>query len=151
MVNKTNKLIRFANLSDLPDIINNENSAHYSPWSEKLLAESIEGGHLVWVIEIDSQIVGHLIVMSVIEQWELLDIVIAPCQQGKGLGKLCMEHLQKEAKLKYVKSIFLEVRVSNQAAIKLYKKFGFVEVGRRKKYYQCVTGREDALVMQYSF
>ena len=42
---------------------------------------------------------------------------------------------------------FLEVRASNQSAYRLYERFGFNEVGRRRDYYPAVGGREDALVM----
>ena len=42
---------------------------------------------------------------------------------------------------------FLEVRASNQSAYRLYERYGFNEVGRRRDYYPAVGGREDALVM----
>ena len=42
---------------------------------------------------------------------------------------------------------FLEVRVSNQSAYRLYERYGFNEIGRRRDYYPTVDGKEDALVM----
>ena len=44
--------------------------------------------------------------------------------------------------------LFLEVRGSNEAGLRLYEKWGFLEVGRRKGYYPAVAGREDAIVMR---
>ena len=56
-----------------------------------------------------------------------------------------MKRILSEAKERGYKSIVLNVRESNQAAINLYTRFGFVEVGRRKKYYRLPA--EDALTM----
>lgn len=82
---------------------------------------------------------------------ELLNIVLDPAQQGKGLAKqflgALIEQLQAEACLR----LMLEVRESNTAAIKLYHGLNFLEDGRRKNYYPSATGaRETAVLMSLS-
>ncbi len=58
-----------------------------------------------------------------------------------------LEHLMREAAGHQARECFLEVRASNQAAYRLYERYGFNEIGRRRDYYPAVGGREDALVM----
>ncbi|MET1255324.1 ribosomal protein S18-alanine N-acetyltransferase [Aliikangiella maris] len=146
MINQVH--IRYATKEDVNLILSNELQAHHSPWSEASLNESVDGEHLVWVMEYDDQIIGHLVVLPVLDEWELLNVVIKPCFQGKKLGRTWIEHLISQAKESSIKKIFLEVRKSNHIAISLYDRFGFWEIGLRKAYYPSDKGREDALVMQ---
>ena len=67
---------------------------------------------------------------------------------GFGMRHLqLLEHLMAEAGRQGGRECFLEVRASNQSAYRLYERFGFNEIGRRRDYYPAVGGREDALVM----
>lgn len=76
-----------------------------------------------------------------------MDICIRPNHQGKGYAKPLMEDLLAQAETLQAENIFLEVRASNTAAIALYHRYGFVEMGLRKNYYPSASGREDAMLM----
>ena len=58
-----------------------------------------------------------------------------------------LEHLMERARERGGRECFLEVRASNTTAYRLYERYGFNEVGRRRAYYPAADGREDALVM----
>ncbi len=76
-----------------------------------------------------------------------LNITVKPENQGRGLGLTLLEHLMSIACKADARECFLEVRDSNTAAFKLYERYGFNEIGRRRDYYPAVGGREDAVVM----
>ena len=80
----------------------------------------------------------------------MLNITIKPESQGNGYGLALLDHLMQQAKARDAEVTFLEVRESNQSAARLYERYGFNEIGRRKNYYPAVGGREDALVMACS-
>lgn len=140
--------ITTARFEDLASILQIERAAHISPWSEGMLAASLNGKDYFWKAELNHEIIGYLVVMQVVQQLELLNIVVSPAHQAKGLGKKLMQHLTDFALANRIHSTFLEVRRSNQTAIALYQKLGFEQVGVRKNYYPDEKQPEDALVMQ---
>jgi ribosomal-protein-alanine N-acetyltransferase len=91
--------------------------------------------------------IGTAVISIVLDEAEILDIEINPEKRHQGYGTQLMQFLLKFAVKHKVKKIFLEVRVSNQNAIKLYQKFGFKQIATRKDYYKTKTSREDALVL----
>jgi ribosomal-protein-alanine N-acetyltransferase len=78
-------------------------------------------------------------------EWELENIAVLPEFRRHGLGRRLLSALIKQARLQGAERIFLEVRVSNLAAIRLYELAGFQQLGRRKGYYLNPT--EDALIL----
>jgi [ribosomal protein S18]-alanine N-acetyltransferase len=82
---------------------------------------------------------------AILEEAHITMLAIHPHFQGRGLGQALLWALLKSANQRQLERATLEVRSSNLAAISIYKKFGFKEAGRRKRYY-ADTG-EDALVM----
>lgn len=126
----------------------NENAAHINPWTMNMVKSGLESEQLSWVIELDGFNVGHLVVLPILDVWELLNIAVHPDYHGLGLGVQCLNYLFVEAKAKSINSLLLEVRESNSIALKLYCRYGFSEIGRRKNYYQRGESKEDALVMQ---
>ncbi len=79
---------------------------------------------------------------------DLLDIAVEPERRCCGIGSVLMQFLFDECKRRGVKEIFLEVRVTNDSAIALYKKFGFEQISVRKNYYSSPIC--DGLVMRKS-
>ena len=65
-----------------------------------------------------------------------------------GFGRRLLEHLMERAAAGGVNEAFLEVRPSNLAAIRLYQRLGFEQIGIRRGYYQAPDGREDAIVLK---
>jgi ribosomal-protein-alanine N-acetyltransferase len=82
---------------------------------------------------------------AILEEAHITILAIAPEYQRQGLGQALLYTLLSSAYQRGLEWATLEVRISNQSAVRLYEKFGFREAGRRRRYYQD-TG-EDALVL----
>lgn len=121
--------------------------AHSHPWSEKLFLSNFGKRYFNHLIMQSAQVIGYFVASSVAGEVTLMNIAIIPDKQGDGLGSVLLQFLIDYAKANNELEIWLEVRVSNKAAIALYHKLGFVEVDKRKAYYPLENGREDALVM----
>ncbi|MDO6526408.1 ribosomal protein S18-alanine N-acetyltransferase [Motilimonas sp. 1_MG-2023] len=134
-------------LNDLPQVIRIEAQAHAFPWSEKLFSSNFGTRYFNHVLSQDERVLGYYVASQAGVEATLLNIAIAPNEQGKGLGRKLLEHLLDHASTKQIEEIWLEVRESNQSAHHLYNELGFVEVDRRKGYYPTAEGREDAIVM----
>ncbi len=91
------------------------------------------------------KVIGLGCFWAVLEEAHITILAIHPDYQGRGLGSLLLKNLLEEAYNRGLERATLEVAESNKKAINLYKKFGFKEAGRRKKYYQ-KTG-EDAIIL----
>lgn len=93
-------------------------------------------------------LVGAVLLRSVAGESEILTIVVAPDRRRCGVGgKLLASALDGSTK-SGEKIAFLEVAVDNSAAISLYRRSGFVEIGRRRGYYRRSDGAVDALLMR---
>lgn len=142
--------IRRAAREDAETLAALEARAAAFPWSDRQYRASL-ADHRCWVVELDGAVVGCLIYSAVLDEVELLNLVVDPAQQGRGLGRTLMGVLLDNNRASAQK-IFLEVRLSNAPAIHLYESLGFRECGRRKNYYPALDGaREDALVMEYRY
>jgi ribosomal-protein-alanine N-acetyltransferase len=94
----------------------------------------------MFVAEIDGEIRGYIAFSKILDEVHIENIAVEPEWRGKGIGSYLLKFVIEKNKNC---DFYLEVRPSNSPAISLYKKFGFFEVGRRKKYY----GDEDAIMM----
>jgi ribosomal-protein-alanine N-acetyltransferase len=101
------------------------------------------------VVEQDGNVVGFIVGRQVEDEWEIENIAVTGTARRHGLGSRLVGELLDLARSRGGKSVFLEVRESNRAARSLYEKWGFLEVGRRKTYYQ--NPPEDALVLKFKF
>lgn len=93
----------------------------------------------------NNQIIGLGCFWAILEEAHLTVIAIKPDYQGQGLGQLLLCHLLEQAVRQKLERATLEVKISNQIALSLYKKFGFQIAGTRKGYYQ--KTQEDALIL----
>ena len=101
------------------------------------------------VVEQDASVVGFIVGRQVEDEWEIENIAVTGTARRRGLGSRLVGELLDLVRSRGGKSVFLEVRESNRAARSLYEKWAFIEVGRRKTYYQ--NPAEDALVLQFKF
>lgn len=116
------------------------------PWSRADFFREIKNELAEYVIgELDKKIVAYAGAWVSFEQAEVMHVAVEPKLRGQGIGTLLFGELIKAVKARGAKSITLEVRPSNAAAIKLYENFGLKSVGRRKNYYR--DNDEDALIM----
>ena len=117
--------------ADLDAVLKIEYAAFSHPWTRGIFQDALKS-YEVWLMFDGQQQVGHGVINVIIDEAHLLNITVKPENQAYQLnGREC----------------FLEVRASNQSAYRLYERYGFNEIGRRRDYYPVAGGREDALVM----
>ncbi|MDR0716079.1 MAG: ribosomal protein S18-alanine N-acetyltransferase [Azoarcus sp.] len=133
---------------DLDWVAAQEALLHPFPWSRNNFFDSLAVGHTCWLMSDGGAPVAYAVVLAVIDENHLLNISVARGEQGRGLGGRFLGHLLDEARRGDARRFFLEVRPSNAPALALYRRAGFVEIGRRKGYYPASGGREDAIVMR---
>jgi ribosomal-protein-alanine N-acetyltransferase len=132
--------------ADLEAVLKIEYAAFSHPWTRGIFLDGLKS-YEIWLMFEGSQQVGHGVINVIIDEAHLLNITVKPESQGRGLGLLLLDKLMKRAYELNGRECFLELRASNQSAYRLYERYGFNEVGRRRDYYPAVGGREDALVM----
>ena len=139
-------MIRLMQAVDVAAVAKIEKSVQSHPWTLKQFEDAVTA-YQSTVIEQQGQVLGFCILQPVLDEANLLLMAIDPAQQGQGLGYQLLEASVTMLKNNPVQ-IFLEVRESNQAAIKLYEKSGFHQIDLRKNYYPNSNGsREHAIIM----
>lgn len=114
------------------------------PWSEQAFSEFLENeNNFGLVAKKNGKIVGYITGSSVLGEAEIYNIAVTLEERGKGIGRLLL--LEFEDRLT-PKEIVLEVRKSNEGAIRLYEKLGYKTISERKNFYE--NPREDALMMK---
>ena len=108
-------------------------------------AEAVNENAVYVVGLVENKVVAYGGVWISFEEAQVTNIAVHPDYRGQGIGTKLFSKLIEEIKKRNVTAITLEVRPSNESAIKLYEKFGLKSVGRRKGYY--LDNNEDALIM----
>ncbi len=112
-----------------------------------MFAEELSREHgLVVVARSNEGILAFIVYWWVAEELSILNVVTAPAHRRSGLAARLLEHTVAQAHRLRCKRIMLEVRRSNQPAIRLYRKYGFRPIGVRAGYY--ASPPDDALVMR---
>ena len=117
-------------------------------WSKDAFYNEIENKISYYLTAKDlenKEIVGYLGSWMIVDECHVTNVAVDLNYRRKKIAEQLLITLIEECYKKLIKYITLEVRVSNEPAIKLYEKFGFKSVGVRKKYYQ--DNDEDALIM----
>ena len=139
--------IRLATIEDAHAIYEIEQQSFSVPWRlESVLAE-LEGvaNKLYMVICEENHIVGYAGAWLVYDEGQITNIAVLPSARGKGYGSKLTKQLINECFSRGMHEIFLEVRISNLAALAMYRNLGFSVKGIRKDYYSEPT--EDAYIM----
>ncbi|AYA39336.1 ribosomal protein S18-alanine N-acetyltransferase [Xenorhabdus nematophila] len=132
---------------DLPLAFQIEQASHAFPWSDKTFYSNQGERYLNYKITLNDRIVGFAITQYVMDEATLFNIAIHPEHQSRGYGRELLTHLINILPEKQINTLWLEVRRSNQSAIRLYEDMGFNEVSIRKNYYPTAAGKEDAIIM----
>ena len=136
--------LKKASEDNIKEVLKIENLCFPDPWTEGMFFSSIAPGIDFTLLFDRSEIIGFSITdRRVIGENELHNIAITPSRRGKGLSKMLMDKIISDTETGT--AIFLEVRAKNTVAEKLYKKYGFREIGVRKNYYK--NPEEDAVLM----
>ena len=143
-------LIREATVQDLDAIMLIERECFINDaWPEAMMKDELQAQHTYYIVALlENVVVGYagLSKLAGSDQADIQTIATSPNKRGLGIGKALMFALTAQANALGAKEIFLEVRADNSIAQKLYKVFGFRQIGIRKKYYQ--PDGVDAFVMK---
>jgi len=145
---KTRPYIRPMAADDLDAVLTIEQASYPTPWRWEHFEHELSAPYsFPFVAESNGTIVGYVCLMSLFEDAQILDIVVAPEQRGRGVARMLMDQAISVALEKDAEVLALEVRASNIAAITFYERCGFVRTGIRSKYYE---GVDDAVLMEMS-
>jgi [ribosomal protein S18]-alanine N-acetyltransferase len=145
-----NSEARFEPLTEarLDEILVIECQAYDHPWTRGNFADSLRAGYQAQLLDVDGVVLGYFVAMKGVDEVHLLNLTVAPDHQGDGWGRLMLEALALWARGQGAQWLWLEVRVSNIRAQRIYETHGYRRVGERKSYYPGRQGaREDAVVM----
>lgn len=118
-------------------------------WSANVLDKELENPLSNYIVAIENdEVVGYAGLWQPVDEGHITNIVTKKNKRGNHIGTKMLEEIINLAKNKNLKSVTLEVNEHNEIAIKLYKKYNFVEVGKRTKYY---NNTDDAIIMTLKF
>lgn len=118
-------------------------------WNANVLDKELENPLSDYIVAIENgEVVGYAGLWQPIDEGHVTNIVTKKDKRGNHIGSKMLEEIIKLAKNKNLKCVTLEVNEHNEAAIKLYKKYNFIEIGKRKKYY---NNTDDAIIMTLEF
>lgn len=130
---------------DIAKVSEMEREFFSTPWSEASIAHYMEAGNTIFVVaRCKDETIGYAAVMCVLDEGNLVSIGVHNDFREMGIASELLDIVYDMAHERGVTSINLEVRTSNEAAIALYEKHGFVQNGRRKDFYR--DPKEDALL-----
>ncbi|MGH7466893.1 MAG: ribosomal protein S18-alanine N-acetyltransferase [Longimicrobiales bacterium] len=134
-------------MADLPRVMEIELLCFTMPWSEATFRGLLRRTDAdLFVAEEGAVVVGYSVFWCVLDQGELGNVSVAPESRRRGIGNGLVRVVLAHARERGVREVFLEVRVSNLGAQRLYEQYGFQQIGRRRNYY--TEPIEDALVMR---
>lgn len=142
-------ILREMTEADVPAVYKIEEVSFSVPWSEDAMRQEVtvqKQAHYL-VAEENGDIVGYGGFWQVLDEGHIMNIAVAPDRRRQGIAAALLKELIEIGKTLGILYWTLEVRVSNQAAIQLYEKAGFVSAGVRPGYYE--KPREDAYIMWF--
>ena len=140
-------LIREADMKDAEAIYEIGKLCFSDAWRKETVIHDMEGDQSQYfVAEKDGKVLGYGCFWFVADEGQLVNIGVHPASRRQHLGEALLTRGLEEARHRGMKTLFLEVRVSNTSAQAMYEKFGFKNLGLRKKVYDLPI--EDGYVME---
>jgi len=133
--------------ADIADVLEIEHDVYEFPWTEGIFRDCLRVGYCCWVLSEEDDIVAYAVLSVAAGESHLLNVCVSKPHQRKGYASQLIEHMLNVARRHEARVCLLEVRPSNIAAVTLYERMNFVEVGIRPAYYPARKGREDALIL----
>jgi len=140
--------LRPLTLADLGDIERIERRSYPTPWSRSMFAGELSKPSSYCTGAVDTErgkLVGYCIVSRYVDAWHIMNVAVHESYRGRGVARQLLGDLFAATSGDPLRGYTLEVRVSNDAAIRLYAGLGFRTTGVRRGYY--TDNREDAYVM----
>lgn len=142
-------MISEMNLQDLENIKDCLLTDFDDFWSYNILKQELENGKSKYfVLKQKNEILGFAGILLIIDEVNIMNIVVKKDKRNFGIGSSLLEEIIRYSKIHNATSITLEVNEKNIPAIKLYKKYGFKQVGLRRKYY---NNEDNAILMDLVF
>ncbi len=140
--------IRRMILSDIQAAAALERECFSQPWSEHVYAETLANENTLYLAAEDRSgaLIGMCGLLDILGKGDISNVAVKEAFRKQGIAERMLSELLRQGKERGVTEFILEVRVSNEAAIRLYKKLGFFAVGRRKGFYE--FPKEDALILK---
>jgi ribosomal-protein-alanine N-acetyltransferase len=135
-------------LRDLSAIEEIERASYPTPWSRSMFAGELAKPSSLSLGAFDpdtGQLLGYLIISRYVDAWHVMNLAVAPSHRRRKIASMLLDRLFEETGGEGRRGYTLEVRVSNDVAIRLYERAGFKPRGIRRGYY--TDNREDALIM----
>jgi ribosomal-protein-alanine N-acetyltransferase len=140
--------LRRLELHDLNEIERIERASYPTPWSRSMFAGELAKPSSLSLGAFEpgtGALLGYLVISRYVDAWHVMNVAVAPEHRRRGIARALLENLFEVTSTDERRGYTLEVRVSNEGAIKLYEHLGFVARGVRRGYY--TDNREDALIM----
>ena len=133
--------------ADVPQVAEIERACFSDPWPESVLLHELENELSLWLVaKSEDTVLGYLGSQSVLDEADMMNIAVRESARRQGIAKSLILALCARLHDAGVRSLTLEVRDSNAAAIALYEGLGFFQVGRRPNYY--FHPKEDARILR---
>jgi [ribosomal protein S18]-alanine N-acetyltransferase len=140
--------LRRLELGDLNAIDEIERASYPTPWSRSMFAGELAKPSSLSLGAFDpdtGELLGYLIISRYVDAWHVMNLAVAPAHRRRKIASMLLDRLFDETAGEGRRGYTLEVRVSNDVAIRLYERAGFKPRGIRRGYY--TDNREDALIM----
>jgi ribosomal-protein-alanine N-acetyltransferase len=138
--------IRRLELQDLGAIEVIERRSYPTPWSRSMFAGELAKPTSICLGAFDGEeLAGYMIISRYVDAWHVMNVAVDPAHRRRGIAAMLLDRLFEATDDGTRRGYTLEVRVSNEGAIKLYEDAGFTARGVRRGYY--TDNREDALIM----
>ncbi|HEU0204758.1 MAG TPA: ribosomal protein S18-alanine N-acetyltransferase [Burkholderiaceae bacterium] len=136
-------------MTDLDEVVRIEREVYRFPWTLGNFQDSLRAGYSSWNMRAPTRaIIAYSIVMIALDEAHLLNLSVARGYQRSGYGWRMLDWMADRSRDHGARTMLLEVRPSNPAALRLYERYGFERIGMRRGYYPADRGREDAIVMR---
>ncbi len=140
-------VIREMQTDDLDRIVEIEAETYSFPWSTGIFSDCLRVGYCCRVLDAGAMVAGYGIMSLGAGDAHILNLCIADEYRRQGLGRMMLQEMLEQVVQQGETQVFLEVRPSNESAMRLYLSSGFRRIGTRKAYYRAHDGREDAVVL----
>ena len=140
-------VIRLMTPDDIEHVLIVENASFTTPWSRSAFVSELanKGFTRYFVAVVNNCIVGYAGMWVILDEVHITNIAVHPNWRGRRIGEALLCRVLEDAVLAGSRGVTLEVRISNDVARNLYRKYGFTDEGTRKGYYS--DNNEDAVIM----
>jgi ribosomal-protein-alanine N-acetyltransferase len=123
-----------------------ERDAFSDPWPERDFQDCLAASVPFLVATVGRGVEGYVVARHAADEGEILNLGVERGRRGQGIGRALVGAVLRDLRARGAAAVYLEVRESNAAARHLYDGLGFLEVGRRKRYYH--RPPEDAIILR---